>query len=69
MNETNSIQLTTNCLTVIPLSKITKKANLKTLNLNNNQIKEIPREIKELTALTSLNLSKNQIEIIPVELS
>lgn len=42
-------------------------ASLQILDLSGNWIREIPREIKELTTLKKLNLSDNQIETLPEE--
>ena len=42
--------------------------NLQTLNLNNHQLKEIPKEIGSLINLNRLNLGYNQLKEIPKEI-
>ena len=42
--------------------------NLQTLNLSNNQISTIPKEINKLTNLQTLYLCYNEISIIPKEI-
>ena len=41
---------------------------LRTLNLDHNQIDEIPGEIEKLSSLTKLRLDGNNIEVIPPEM-
>lgn len=54
-------------LDVFPV-EICELTQLNQLILMNNNIKEIPSDIKKLVNLTKLNVSKNKITVLPVEL-
>ncbi|MCB8977257.1 MAG: GTP-binding protein [Ardenticatenaceae bacterium] len=43
--------------------------NLRVLDLDNNEIREIPPEIAQLTKLQRLNLSKNKLAELPLEIT
>ena len=51
----------------LPRSK-NKLLNLTTLNLDQNQLTELPPEIGQLTSLTKLHLSFNQLTELPPEI-
>jgi len=63
-----NLNLSNNLINKIPPDLFINNKNIKYMNFNNNQISEIPKEIKYLTNLEELNLSKNNIENIPTEI-
>jgi leucine-rich repeat protein SHOC2 len=64
----SELELNLNCIVNIPEEISELKNNLIRLDLSNNKIEVLPKEIGELTNLKCLNLENNKIKYIPKEI-
>ena len=65
LTELEKLDLSDNCLKKLLPTGINKLKNLKKLILHDNQLRELPHSICELSNLTILHVSYNQLSILP----
>ena len=68
LKKLETLSLSYNCLKTFLLPSASKLNHLKTLNINNNKLKEFPVDVCCLPNLDALDLSANAIKTLPNEI-
>jgi len=69
ITESGVLDLSFRNLTTIPVDVFFHRDKIVHLNLDNNSLKSVPKQIGEFTKLESLTLFNNRLQTIPKELS